>query len=53
MDMNKMIDNPEFRKVIFSLMRVLNKDYDGDFIRIDNIKYFVDASRDLIKIQTE
>ena len=44
------IDDIEVRRILFSLAMYLNKDFDGDFIKIEDTVYYVDVSHNYISI---
>lgn len=44
------INIPEARYTLFDLLKFLNKDFDGDFIDIDGVRYYVNINTDYISI---
>lgn len=43
------INIPEARYILFKLCEMLQKDWDGDIVEIDGVKYIVDAKNNVIK----
>lgn len=44
------VNIPEAKHALFDLIRFLNKDFDGDFITIDGIMYYVNMNTNYVSI---